>query len=133
MNKHILTLTLLYIVFIIYIMFLANSGQANSLFDVINNIPYGDKFGHAILFGLMASGLSIATNFSHYSIIGFKLYTGAIVIFLFALAEEFSQVYLPNRTFDLIDLFASFIGIFSFPAISYKLIPPKNRQNQQSV
>jgi len=39
---------------------------------------------------------------------------GAIIVLTFATLEEFSQYYIPSRTFDLGDLLADFVGVILF-------------------
>ena len=48
--------------------------------------------------------------------IAFSLITlgGSIIVLTFATLEEFSQYYIPSRTFDIWDLLADFIGVVLF-------------------
>lgn len=53
-------MTTLFFIFILWILFLANTGQNSVFFTFITKIPYGDKLGHFCLFGL----LTLMANFA---------------------------------------------------------------------
>ncbi len=73
-------------------------------------IPYGDKLGHATLYGVMAMLLNY--GLSYRKIKGLQL--GAVLVLTFAILEEFSQIYIPSRTFDLYDILADIVGVLIF-------------------
>ena len=129
-----------FFIFISYIIFLADTADYNFAFRVVGHIPYGDKMCHAILYGMMAFLLNYGLGFRRccaqgkcpwgmpqhlqflYRIKAFSSsrfkgalvnapYIGSIIVLTFAILEEFSQYYIPSRTFDLGDLLADFIGI----------------------
>jgi len=39
---------------------------------------------------------------------------GAIIVLSFAIIEEFSQIYITSRTFDLYDILADIVGVILF-------------------
>lgn len=96
-----------FLIFIACIIVLANLGYGPVLWGFMNNIPHGDKYGHFFLYGLMVIAIERILRFK---IIG----VSAIIVFLFALLEELSQMYINTRTFSLIDLFFSIAGIIVF-------------------
>jgi len=96
-----------FFVFISYIIFLADTADYNFAFRVVGQIPYGDKICHALLYGVMTFLLNYGLEFRKFYI----LQLGSFIVFTFALLEEFSQYYIPSRTFDLYDLLADFIGV----------------------
>jgi VanZ family protein len=108
-----------FFVFILWIIYLANTGQSSVFFKFVASIPYGDKVGHFCIFG----SLTLAANFllkcksltfTFTSKKELKLYVGSMLVFLFALTEELSQFFLANRTLDIFDLLADIIGIVIF-------------------
>ncbi len=108
-----------FFVFILWIIYLANTGQSSVFFKFVASIPYGDKVGHFCIFG----SLTLAANFllkcksltfTFASKKELKLYVGSILVFIFALTEELSQFFLANRTLDMFDLLADIIGIVIF-------------------
>ncbi len=91
-------LPLSFFIFISYIIFLADTADYNFAFMLIGHVPYG--FG-----------------FHSYKVSGRghpDLQLGSIIVLTFATFEEFSQYFIPSRTFDFWDLLADFIGVILF-------------------
>ena len=103
-----------FFVFILYIIYLADTNKSSIFFDFVKSIPYGDKLGHIGLFGLLTFLVSWALKFKAVTFKKVKIYYGAILVFSFAFLEELSQAFYPNRTLDIYDLFADIIGIVLF-------------------
>ena len=112
-----LILPLGFFLFISFIIFLADTADHNFAFKLVGDIPYGDKFFHALLYGVMALALNYGLNFRS---IKNQFQLGAIIVLLFATIEECSQYYIPSRTFDLRDLLADLIGVVLFSFIRSK-------------
>ena len=101
----------LFTIFIILVIILADRGQLGPVY-FIYDFPYGDKAGHFILYGLLNFFLTFALirplqSFDRKLV---ALSIGLILAMLIG-AEEYSQKFFSNRTFDLIDLLASYIGL----------------------
>ncbi len=111
--SHKMLLPLGFFLFISYIIFLADTADYNFAFRVVGNIPYGDKIAHASLYGMMALLLNYGLGYRKISL----FFLGSIIVLTFATAEEFTQYYIPSRTFDLWDLFADFAGVSLFSHI----------------
>ncbi|QBF82558.1 trypsin [Shewanella maritima] len=97
--------------FILWVIYLANTGASSSLFQLVAAIPYGDKLGHLLLFGSLSCIVIVASRFYCITLLGKQAYLGAIVVSLFVIAEEFSQAFIATRTFDFTDLLFDAIGI----------------------
>jgi polysaccharide biosynthesis protein VpsQ len=90
----------------------AEFGLAQGWFGFLYAFPYGDAVGHLLLLG----GLSFLAN------LGFPparlhrppLLKTCLVIAALVTLEEFSQIFIPGRTFSLLDLAANYSGIFLF-------------------
>jgi len=104
--------------FIIWVIYLANTGQSSVFFQFIASIPYGDKLGHFCLFGLLTLMMNFAFKLKSFKVCSMELFLGTMLVVTFVIVEEFSQYYIPNRTFDLFDLLADFIGIGFFNLIT---------------
>jgi len=106
--------------FIVAIIILADKGMLGIL-GVINQIPYGDKAGHFILYGILTLLIDLALFSSlpdfNRRLIVFRV---ALILALLIGLEEFSQQYFPNRTFDLIDLTFSYLGVIFFSWITLR-------------
>ena|SRR5690349_21670515 len=118
-------LTILFALFIILIIVLADAGKLGIL-GIVYRIPYADKVGHFVLYGILTLliNLSIFRAVKDESRKRIAVISGLILAVLIGL-EEFSQRSFPNRTFSLGDLSASYLGIFFFAwmAVRAKHIP----------
>jgi polysaccharide biosynthesis protein VpsQ len=106
-------LAILFTFFIILIIVLADMGKLGTLF--LTRIPYADKAGHFILYGILA----LLINLSLFRSLPLRSWKWVVVVSSLMLAlliglEEFSQQYFPNRTFSLSDLTASYLGVIFF-------------------
>ncbi|MCC5900796.1 MAG: VanZ family protein [Halomonas sp.] len=130
MHKFITALAVTSFIFIVWIIYLANTGGSSVFFDLVRSIPYGDKLGHFCLFGFLTLVVVAALRFRTITFGRFQVYCGAILVAVFALGEELSQALLPSRTFDFLDLTADALGILaaSFVAslVNKKLIKKLN-------
>jgi VanZ family protein len=117
-------LTILFTLFILLIIVLADMGKLGSLF--LTHIPYADKAGHFLLYGILALLINL-TLFRSLPLRNRKwvaVISGLILALLIGI-EEVSQQYFSNRTFSLSDLTASYLGVsfFSWLALRTKQTP----------
>ena len=109
-------LAILFALFILVIIVLADTGilsrYMGSLFDAIPNV---DKLGHFLLYGVLALFLNLTLFRSHQDRSRSRLAAicGLILALLIGLAEV-SQQYFSSRTFDLVDLTFSYLGVLCF-------------------
>ena len=114
-------ITILFALFIILIIVLADKGQLGIL-KLVNQIPYGDKAGHFILYGILTFLIDM-TLFQALPLRSPKLIaviSGSTLALLIGL-EEFSQKYFVSRTSSLIDLIASYLGLIFFSWLALRL------------
>jgi len=113
-------LAVLFIVFIIVVIVLANNGELGSL-HFIYDFPNGDKVGHFILFGILTFlfDLTFFQALPHADRKRIAIIIGLILAVLIGL-EEFSQNFFPSRTFSLKDLAASYAGVIFFSWLALK-------------
>jgi len=114
-------LTILFTLFIILIIVLADTGKLG-IFTQVYHIPYGDKVGHFILYGILILLINL-TLFrslpSSTSRKGVVIISGLILALLIGL-EEFSQRNFSTRTSSLSDLTASYLGVIFFSWLALK-------------
>lgn len=106
--------TILFIAFSVFIALVirtANTGQGGRYWSFLNHIPLGDKLGHLILMGTLCLLMNLALRCRTVRIGRIPILLGTLLITLFVIAEEISQIFLPHRTFDFGDLLADAIGI----------------------
>lgn len=106
--------SVLFLIFIITLILLADIKGTEYLLRMIPKVPHGDKIGHFILFGFLAFLVNFGFEFRSVSLFKRAFYLGSLIIFAFATVEECSQIFLSTRSFDLIDLAADLGGIWLF-------------------
>jgi VanZ family protein len=113
--KNIKRITILYLLLIILIIALADQNEyAATLKILVEQIPYGDKWGHFILMGLLSFFINLLLNASSWQIYQFSILKGNTLVLTGVTLEEFSQQFIATRSFDLIDLLFDFLGILAF-------------------
>lgn len=114
-------LAILFTLFIILVIVLADAGVLARYVGFVYEFPWGDKAGHFILYGILALLLNLALfrSRSEPSRRRFAIKLGLFLALLIGL-EEFSQQYFSHRTFDLLDLSFSYLGLLSFSWLAIK-------------
>ena len=115
-------LAILFSIFIIIVIVLANLDAFPPFIRKLYDFPGGDKLGHLILFGLLnffitSAFLRALPNRTSSRV---ALSVGLILALLIA-AEEFSQQFVAVRTFDLVDLTASYVGLVIGGWVAWRL------------
>ena len=119
-------LTVLFTLFLVLIVVLADTGNLGVL-AVVYTIPYADKLGHFLLYGILALLVNL-TLFRAFAGQSRRLLSVTITLTLFLVIglEELSQRSFVSRTFSLEDLAASYLGVILF---SWLAIKTKNGVN----
>jgi polysaccharide biosynthesis protein VpsQ len=110
-----------FIASIFLLIVLADSGSLTAVIQLIKVVPYYDKYCHFILFGMFSLAANFISGFRVLKVKKLGIYWGSLLVILFALVEEISQAYLPNRTFDLMDLLADGLGVLLFSYVSWRI------------
>jgi VanZ family protein len=110
-----------YVSILVLLVFLADRKESQFLFRPIRNMPYGDKAGHFLLMGLFSLILNLALSCRTVKIWKLNLLTGTLIVALVVTLEEFSQLFVRYRSFDPVDLFFDYAGIFLFGQLAYYL------------
>lgn len=107
-------LAFLYIALLIMIVWLADHREYHHAFDLVRALSYGDKVGHFLLMGLLAFVVNLALKCKSWRIFDVRFLSGSVIVLIFVVIEELSQLFIRYRTFDWFDLLADGIGIFFF-------------------
>ncbi|HRQ31885.1 MAG TPA: VanZ family protein [Anaerolineales bacterium] len=107
-------LAILFALFLALVIGLADAGKLGVL-GFINQIPYGDKAGHFLLFGILTLllDLTFIRSLPNRDPKLVALLVGLILALLIG-AEEYSQQFFNSRTFSLLDLAFSCLGVIFF-------------------
>ena len=107
-----------FFIFILFIIWEANRSSTNFFFEFAQVFPYRDKIGHFTLYGILAFLLDNALKERNYKMFKRALPVALVWVLIFATIEEFSQIWIPSRNFDLLDLAADVIGVILFISVS---------------
>ena len=115
-------LAILFTLFILLVIVLADAGILAHYVGFIYEFPFGDKAGHFILYGILTLLLDLALfrarpNKDRKRLV---LQCGLVLALLIGL-EEFSQQYFSSRSFDLVDLTFSYLGVLAFSWVALKV------------
>ena len=115
--------------FIVLVTYLANSGTDTLLFAFVRSVPYGDKIGHFFLYGVLTLILNLALNLKAITLCKRNVFIGSVIVIIFIVVEELSQIFIPIRTVDYFDLVAGGTGIGVFTFICYLIKQKINTSN----
>ena len=78
---------------------------------MVRALPYGDKLGHLILWGVLAVFVDLALGGRAVRFSGRALPLNVVGLVVVVTIEELSQGFLANRTLDAGDMAANLVGI----------------------
>lgn len=114
-------LTFFFTLFIILVIILADLGKLGIL-RVLNQIPFADKIGHFVLYGILTLLLDLTLTRAlpppSRKLLVLRI---ALILSLLIGLEEYSQQFFAKRTFDLVDLTFSYLGVIFFSGGSLKI------------
>lgn len=115
-------LAILFTFLILLIIVLADMGALPHFLQVWKDLPYGDKAGHFILYGILTLLVDLALFRSHPTRSRKWLtVTSGLTLALLIGLEEFSQRYFADRTSSLKDLAASYLGLIFFSWLALRI------------
>ncbi|MFK8009916.1 MAG: VanZ family protein [Saprospiraceae bacterium] len=104
----------LFLFFIGFVILSANFGWDFFFFDWVKYLPLRDKMAHFLLVGGVSFFVNLLLDVKKTKLGGKEVLLGSLVVFIFITLEEFSQLFIIRRNFELIDLSANYLGIFLF-------------------
>ena len=115
-------LAILFAFLLLLIIVLADMGALPRYLQLLKDLPYGDKAGHFILYGILTLLVDLALFGAHpeRSRKWLAVTSGLILALLIGL-EEFSQQYFASRTSSLTDLAASYLGVIFFSWLALQI------------
>lgn len=103
---------IVFIIFFAYIIYAANQGDIPPFIRRIYVFPGGDKIGHIVLLGFLSLFINLFRYPRTIKLLRLSVFQGSLFVFCFITFEEISQILISSRTFDLIDLLCSYVGLF---------------------
>ena len=117
---------LAWLAFVGFIIWLADTGSARWFFNWIERTPGSDKAGHFVLIGAMAFFLNLALRCRRLG----PILLGSLIVFVVFAGEEFSQLFIPGRHFDWIDLSADVLGIATADFLARRFFASPSRSRR---
>ncbi len=115
-------LAILFTLFILLVIVLADAGILNRYIGFIYEIPYADKVGHFVLYGILTLLIDLALFRArpNQSRMRLAVQCGLVLAVLIGL-EECSQQYFSSRTSSLLDLAFSYLGVLFFSWVAIRI------------
>ena len=115
-------ITVLFALFLIGLIVLADMGKLHFLLRVMTSIPYGDKVAHFFLIGVL-SFLVNRTAMQLFPRQSPQRMSMIVTLFLLAMftIEEVSQAPISGRDASFADLVTNYAGIVFFALLAYKI------------
>lgn len=108
----------LYFLALATIVVLADVRATQPLFAPIRALPSGDKIGHFFLMGGFSFVANLALQARKVGLRRAHFLLGSAMVMAVVTCEEFSQIFIRGRTFDLVDLAVDATGIWLFGELS---------------
>ena len=75
--------------------------------------PYGDKAGHFLLMAALTLAANLLFSARRIHLGSMSVLLGTLLVVVGVTIEEFSQIFFQSRTFSLVDLGFSYLGILA--------------------
>lgn len=95
----------------------ATFGWAEPAFAFIRQVPGSDKVAHFVLLGMMSLLLNLSLGCRRTKIYEWdrnSYLTGSLILVVLVTVEEISQIWIPTRSFSMMDLISNYLGIMLF-------------------
>ena len=103
------------------IILLADIGCMPPFLASLYSFPYGDVLGHFLLVGALAFLVNLGLSNKTVILRSKKILLGSLLLAVLMTLEELAQLFFPARTFSLLDLAASYLGILIFSWLAMKV------------
>lgn len=94
----------------------ANRGHFNYFIMLAASFEHGDKVGHFVIFATVCLLANLALRFRRWQQLPWQPEAGSVLVLLYALGDELSQLYFPSRNFEWLDLCAGVSGVLLISA-----------------
>ena len=124
---------IIYCLFICVVIILADTGRLP--LHILGYIPFYDKAAHFVLYGVFYTLLNSILTGKRIYIFHKSVSLSFLLISLFMIGEEVSQIFMVSRTFSPADLFMGFAGVLLFRRWSgtVKKVNPAGAYNPKSL
>lgn len=113
------------------IVFLANRNELNQYLGFLATIPFGDKFGHFFLMGILSLLVNLSLLARQIQVGKLKILLGSVIVIALVTAEELSQAFIPSRTLSIFDWLADLAGILIFGQVAIWVVNKRYSVREQ--
>lgn len=96
------------------IVLLASLPETQYLFKPVRRLPFGDKLGHFFLMGFFSFLVNLLLRARCFQVWKVRCLIGSVLVLTVVTLEEFSQLFISSRSFDVADLLFDLAGILMF-------------------
>ena len=118
----------LWLLFMGTIIICADRSLARPMFDFVGRYLGSDKLAHTV--GMCALGftLNYALRARTVPLKCYRVQLGGLIVAVVITIEECSQIWIPSRSFDLLDLAANYAGILCAGWLTQRYAPSESSQ-----
>ena len=115
-------IAVLFVSFVAFLLVSVNLGWNWFFIAWVKLVPFEDKLIHFLLMGLLSFFVNLLLDARQTSLANFRVLSGSLIVLLITTAEEFSQLLLPHRNFEILDLICNFCGILLFGKLAALMV-----------
>jgi hypothetical protein len=93
------------------VIYAADLGAGPRYWGWLSRVPLGDKFCHLGFMSTLTALTNLALRCRRGRLSHHSLLLGTLIVAIVVVAEEFLQIWIPGRNFELLDLSADLLGI----------------------
>lgn len=114
-----------YAAVIVLIVIAADNGRLGGIMALLHNPPGADKLAHLLLVGGLAFAINAATRCRPLPVCGRDWLPGTVVCLPLSILEEVTQIHIPTRNFDFLDMLMNVVGVLLIGPLARRLDPPR--------
>ncbi|MEO1415458.1 MAG: VanZ family protein [Bacteroidota bacterium] len=121
-------ITITFLILIISIIWIVDTGRGTAVLDMVHRIPLGDKMGHFFLMGILSLLVNLSFKLRTFTVWGREVLLGTTLVLIVVTLEELSQGFVPTRNLSFQDWVADFLGIVLAGRLAQVLYPQLFKQ-----
>ncbi|MEL6697858.1 MAG: VanZ family protein [Bacteroidota bacterium] len=121
-------ITIAFLILIVSIIWIVDTGRGTAVLDMVHRIPLGDKMGHFFLMGILSLLVNLSLKLRTFTVWGREVLLGTTLVLIVVTLEELSQGFVPTRNLSFQDWVADFLGIVLAGRLAQVLYPQLFKQ-----
>ncbi|MEO1804769.1 MAG: VanZ family protein [Bacteroidota bacterium] len=121
-------ITIAFLILIVSIIWIVDTGRGTAVLDMVHRIPLGDKMGHFFLMGILSLLVNLSLKLRTFTVWGREVLLGTTLVLIVVTLEELSQGFVPTRNLSFQDWVADFLGIVLAGRLAQILYPQLFKQ-----